>query len=135
MILLDSGYLIALFMADDALHSRALSWSKCVQESVIVTEHVVCEAVNYLSEARTRQAAHVLVDYIKNDPACELIYASAELFRAGLILHRERPDKEWSLTDCISFHVMREREIKRALAYDHHFQQAGFEALLRQDPP
>lgn len=50
-------------------------------------------------------------------------------------MHRERPDKEWSLTDCISFALMGERRIQRALAYDHHFEQAGFEALLRKDPP
>jgi predicted nucleic acid-binding protein len=43
--------------------------------------------------------------------------------------------KEWSLTDCISFVVMNERKIRRALAYDHHFEQAGFEPLLRKDPP
>ena len=134
MILLNSGYLIAILMVDDALHSRARAWSSHIQEPVVVTEQVIWEAVNYLSEPRSRQAAHVLVDHMKNDPACELIYASPELFHAGLSLHRERPDKEWSLTDCISFYVMRERKIKRALAYDHHFEQAGFEALLRRDP-
>ena len=45
-----------------------------------------------------------------------------------------RPDKEWSLTDCISFVLMRERSVHEALAYDHHFEQAGFVALLRRDP-
>jgi uncharacterized protein len=44
-------------------------------------------------------------------------------------------DKSWSLTDCISFAVMNDRGITRAMAYDHHFEQAGFEALLRRDPP
>jgi predicted nucleic acid-binding protein len=55
-------------------------------------------------------------------------------FTAGLQLHRERQDKDWSLTDCISFIVTRRREIQHALTYDHHFVQAGFEALLRRDP-
>ncbi len=44
-------------------------------------------------------------------------------------------DQEWSLTDCISFIVMQQRGISPALTYDHHFEQAGFEALLRRDPP
>jgi len=43
-------------------------------------------------------------------------------------------DKDWSLTDCISFELMRRRRLTRALAFDHHFEQAGFEALLRRDP-
>jgi hypothetical protein len=38
-----------------------------------------------------------------------------------------RPDKEWSLTDCISFVAMNERNITDALTSDHHFEQAGFE--------
>ena len=52
----------------------------------------------------------------------------------GLSLHVARMDKSWSLTDCISFYLMRERGITQALTTDHHFTQAGFEALLRRDP-
>jgi predicted nucleic acid-binding protein len=46
-------------------------------------------------------------------------------------LYRGRPDKEWSLTDCISFVVMGERSLTEALTSDHHFEQAGFTALLK----
>lgn len=53
------------------------------------------------------------------------------LFRRGLQLSNNRPEKEWSLTDCISFVVMKERRIKEALTGDHHFEQAGFVALLK----
>lgn len=53
------------------------------------------------------------------------------LFDAGLELYASRSDKEWSLTDCISFVVMRERGITDALTGDHHFEQAGFVALLK----
>jgi predicted nucleic acid-binding protein len=52
----------------------------------------------------------------------------------GLSLHQSRPDKHWSLTDCISFVVMQDRAVQQALAFDYHFEQAGFEALLRRDP-
>jgi hypothetical protein len=45
-------------------------------------------------------------------------------------LFRQRADKAWGLTDCISFVVMREREIPEALTADEHFEQAGFVALL-----
>jgi predicted nucleic acid-binding protein len=60
---------------------------------------------------------------------------SEQLFAAGVRLLAERTDKEWSLTDCLSFIVLAERGITRALTYDHLFEQAGFEALLRRDPP
>jgi len=53
------------------------------------------------------------------------------LFERGVGLFRQRPDKEWSLTDCISFVVMRDASLTEALTGDHHFEQAGFSALLR----
>jgi hypothetical protein len=46
-------------------------------------------------------------------------------------LYAERPDKGWSLTDCIFFVVMRQQGIIQALTGDHHFEQAGFSALLK----
>jgi hypothetical protein len=64
----------------------------------------------------------------------EIVPATGELFDAGLQLHAGRSDKEWSLTDCISFLIMEQRGLKRALTHDHHFEQAGFIALLRQEP-
>jgi len=57
--------------------------------------------------------------------------ASQELFERGLNLYRQRPDKDWSLTDCISFVVMREHGVTKALTADRHFEQAGFAILLR----
>ena len=57
--------------------------------------------------------------------------ASSELMERGFDLFSRRPDKEWSLTDCISFIVMSEEGITEALTGDHHFEQAGFTILLK----
>jgi predicted nucleic acid-binding protein len=54
----------------------------------------------------------------------------ARVYQAGFGLFAARPDKAWSLTDCISFAVMRERGLSEALTGDHHFEQAGFRALF-----
>lgn len=135
MIYVDSGYLIALSIPRDSLHERALLWSEHVGEPLLLTEYVLWETINYLSPLVDRPKAYVLIEHIQSQPAYELLPASPELFRAGLDLHRARRDKAWSLTDCISFHLMRQRGISRALSHDEHFEQAGFEALLRRDPP
>jgi hypothetical protein len=59
--------------------------------------------------------------------------SSKDLYHQALRLYRERPDKDWGLTDCISLIVMQAREIAEALTGDVHFQQAGFRALLRSE--
>jgi hypothetical protein len=135
MIFLDTGYLIALADARDALHRRALAWAARVRETGVITEYVLLETVNYFSAVPDRPRAHALVNEVRRAPGYRIVEASPLLFEAGLKLHAERPDKEWSLTDCISFHVMQSLGIRRALAYDEHFEQAGLEALLRRDPP
>ena len=134
MIFLDTGHLIAVFSEDDALHDRSLSWAAKIREPLVSTEHVLWECVNFLSKGRNRSTAQAIAEFLLDPDFCELIHATPALLEAGLRLHRSRPDKDWSLTDCISFHVMLERDITRALAHDEHFEQAGFVALLRQDP-
>jgi predicted nucleic acid-binding protein len=55
----------------------------------------------------------------------------ANLFDRGVELYDARPDKHWSLTDCISFVAMQDHGISEALTGDRHFEQAGFVALMR----
>jgi uncharacterized protein len=135
MILVDSGFLLALAHPNDELHARAADWAHHLSEPLLVTEYVIWETVNSLSRRADRERAHRIVEMISADANYMLVYASPELLAASLRLHHDRPDKDWSLTDCVSFHLMCERSITRALAYDVHFEQAGFEALLRRDPP
>jgi len=52
-------------------------------------------------------------------------------FREALSLYEQRDDKRWSLTDCASFQIMRRDRMTQALTHDRHFEQAGFQALLR----
>ena len=65
------------------------------------------------------------------NPYVQILPVTREQFDSGLRLYAQRPDKDWSLTDCISFVVMREHGVTDALTGDHHFEQAGFKALLK----
>ena len=69
---------------------------------------------------------------LESKPQFEIVPADDHWFHLGLDLYRQRPDKEWSLTDCISFEIMRARGFTKALTTDRHFVQAGFRALLRE---
>jgi uncharacterized protein len=134
MILLDKGYFLALVRPRDALFPRAQAWAQALPGPFLVTEYVLWETANSRSLPAERPKFHALLARLRSSPVTEPLAAGPELWEAGIQLHAERTDKEWSLTDCISFLVMWQRGIVQALAYDHHFEQAGFEALLRRDP-
>jgi hypothetical protein len=82
-----------------------------------------------LAKTRRRQFGELL-DALDADPRTEVIAASQVLFDAGVKLYLSRADKEWPLTDCISFVVMQQHALTDALTGDRHFEQAGFRRLL-----
>lgn len=134
MIFVDTGYLLATLNPRDELFARAQHWARSVREPLITTEYVLCEMVNFLSAPHDRNKAHAAVSEILSSGFWEVVHANRAIFSQGLLLHKERNDKYWSLTDCISFVVMHQRKITPTLAFDLHFEQAGFQALLRHDP-
>jgi predicted nucleic acid-binding protein len=71
-----------------------------------------------------------LLEQLEADSDVIIIPATEDWFRRGVDLYRARADKDWPLTDCISFAVMSDRGIIDALTGDHHFRQAGFNPLL-----
>lgn len=76
----------------------------------------------------------IFLDFVQRSvraDAVVIIPATEDWFIRGFDLYRRRPDKEWSLTDCISFLVMQEHGVTEALTADHHFAQAGFQVLLQ----
>lgn len=135
MILVDTGFFLALAQPRDALHLRALAWAREIRDQLLVTDYVLWETVNALSEPRDRPKAHHLLDQIGASANFLIVPATTEFTAAAVKLHAARMDKGWSLSDCASFVVMAERGVREALAHDHNFEQAGFTALLRSDPP
>jgi len=97
---------------------------------VVVAEYILVELGSSLSGIPGRHLYVPFVEALLKDTATIFVPASAALFRQGLALFDQRPDKEWSLVDCISILVMRQRRLNEALTTDRHFVQAGFRALL-----
>ncbi len=98
----------------------------------MTTWGVLLEIGNALSKVQYRQAALQLLSSLQRDASVEIVPLSEPLLQRAVMLYAERPDKEWGLTDCISFVVMEERGIRDALTADEHFRQAGFRPLLRE---
>lgn len=97
----------------------------------MTTAWVVTELADGLCKAGTRPIFVRLLALLQTDTQVTIVPADQGLMDRGLALYVSRPDKDWSLTDCISFVVMQERSITDALTADHHFEQAGFVALLK----
>jgi len=81
----------------------------------------------------TRGLFEHFLSVIRSNPKITLVSASSELLDRGCALYLARKDKSWSLTDCISFEIMGERGISVALTADRHFEQAGFNIILKAE--
>ena len=129
----DTLYFVALFNPKDQWHGRAIDASKLVAETkLITTEDVLVELLNFFSEygEKARRGAVAQAEGILSAANIEVTPQSHDAFMAGLTLYRARPDKGYSLTDCISMHTMRERGVTEILTHDDHFRQEGFKVLL-----
>ena len=126
----DTFYFLALLNDRDAAHDRAVSASRAPGLRLVTTELVLVELADALCRRGQREEAMALWNVVQADPTFRLIPTTSELIKRGRDLYGERPDKEWSLTDCISFVVMREEQLTEALTGDRHFEQAGFKPVL-----
>jgi len=125
----DTSYFIAMIVPNDVAHEQALA---CAEEPLclVTTAWVMTELAAYLSAPPNRPLFNTLLASLRVHPAVNFIPATQEAFDRGAELYATRADKAWSLVDCISFNIMRHEGLTDALTTDHHFTQAGFNALL-----
>lgn len=133
VVFLDTGFAIALLSPRDAFHPRALALAAAMRTAktrVVTSDAVLLEIGAALAKAAYRSAAAKLIAALRSDPQVDIVALDTALFDAAFALFQSRHDKDWSLTDCISFVIMRQRGFDQALAADEHFAQAGFTPLL-----
>ncbi len=102
-------------------------------QEVWITEAIFLELGAALS-AIDRNGAALFIRRANTTPNMQVVTVATTLLSRALSLYEARPDKQWSLTDCISFTVMSEEGLQLALTADDHFHQAGFQALMAQTP-
>ena len=126
----DAFYFVALLNRADQYHTKAAAAATQLRGEIVTTEWVLAEVADALADSASRRSVAPFLRDLAKDPKVTIVKAGSDWFERGLQLYEQRPDKDWPLTDCISFAVMTE-EVNDALTGDHHFAQAGFKALLR----
>jgi uncharacterized protein len=126
----DTSYYLALVNSLDEHHSIACQWTSEFSGTSVTTAWVITELANAMSQAANRPFFLSLLRDLQNDARVKIVPPATDIFNRGLDLFARRPDKDWSLTDCISFLVMEDLALRDAATLDRHFSQAGFNVLF-----
>ncbi|HEV2520024.1 MAG TPA: PIN domain-containing protein [Thermoplasmata archaeon] len=133
MIFVDSSAWIALLDQGDGHHSRAMDFQRVLKGGahgrLITTDYVLDESITYLRLTAGVEQARSFRQIVQASESVQVVWTTPELFWASWEALISRPDKRWSLTDCLSFKTMENLDIHTAFAFDNDFRQAGFNLL------
>jgi uncharacterized protein len=128
-VFVDTSFYVVILNPRDSLHSIAESVATNCGD-VVTTEYVLVEVGNILARTGNKKAFMEFMNQLEADDRTTIIPAGRTWFARGMELYSSHLDKKWSLTDCISFAVMRSYSLREAATADHHFEQAGYKALM-----
>lgn len=130
-IFVDTLFIVASINQRDQYHQKALELAKAFETyPLITTDAVLLEVGNALSSNHKYEAVELIEAFLDSDDV-EVIGLTPDLFEDALSLYKQYQDKSYGLVDCVSFVVMKKNKVSRALTFDKHFVQAGFQALMR----
>lgn len=131
---LDTAYVLALLNPNDIYHKQAKVLLPLIRnaQEVWITEAILVEIGNALARSN-RSLAVAFINSCYITPNVKVVLVDSALLRRAIDFYQVREDKEWGLTDCISFIVMEDNGLTEALTTDEHFLQAGFQTLLREE--
>jgi uncharacterized protein len=126
----DTSYYIALLNPKDINHQKAKYFASEFKGKLITSAWIITELANYFCQVSHRAFFTSIYDDLLKSNRVTIVPLSNNLHEEGLNLYNQRLDKDWSLTDCISFLIMQQQNLNEAATTDHHFEQAGFVCLI-----
>ncbi len=126
----DTYFFIALLFENDEAHAEAQTRVANLSGRLYTSVWVLIEVADALAVPGRRQRFLPLLQFLLASPSVTIVPTEQTLFDRAVTLYDQRPDKAWSLTDCISFAIMEDHGLRDALTGDHHFEQAGFNVLM-----
>lgn len=132
-VFVDTAAWIAFLNVRDALYHQAnevMDRLLRLKTPLVTTEFVLLEVADALCTPKSRSQTVAFINNLRLLESVQIIAVSQKLLDEGWTFYSQRPDKDWGLTDCISFVVMTQQGITQAFTSDRHFEQAGFVKLL-----
>lgn len=132
-IFVDASGFYALLASNDDAHTKAANLLKKRSDGkhrFVTTDYIIDESVTLLHARGLTRMAKVLLDMISASSVCRIEWMDPARFTKTKEFYLKHSDHEWSFTDCFSFVLMKDLNIKEALTKDHHFKAAGFVVLL-----
>jgi predicted nucleic acid-binding protein len=133
-VLIDTWALIALINRAEMLHGKAVAVSGRLRKQKrvrVVTEWTLTEFLGGAAKQPLRDFAVQMIDQLRQSPTVQIIPADSADWQLGFDLYKSRPDKEWSMVDCISILLCQRLGITDVFSADRHFEQAGLQILIR----
>jgi predicted nucleic acid-binding protein len=130
-VFMDTFGLIAWINARDAAHEHVKAYLDSFSGNIVTTEWVLLEFADAFALSKIKSSAIEAIKRIRRLSMFVVVGFEPAVCQAGFDLYENRLDKDWSLTDCVSFAVMTQRGLSEALTADHHFEQAGFRAVFK----
>ena len=134
VIFVDTFAWVAVINKSDNYHKiclKTLEFFLRKKVKFITTNYVIIETINALSKVEFRKAVIEFINKLETSPSIEIIKITDEIYNNAWILYQKRTDKDWGITDCTSFEVMRMLNIKKAFTFDRHFEQASYSLVLK----
>jgi predicted nucleic acid-binding protein len=131
VVFADAYYFVARLNRRDNYHERVVEYSRNLRSHLLTSDWVLMEVADALAKSECRARIRDFILHLRQSAIVEIVPATREIFDRALELYHQHSDKGWTLTDCVSFVIMRERNVTDALTGDQHFVQAGFVALLK----
>jgi uncharacterized protein len=133
-LFIDTGGWVGLFAEGDQYHKQATQAFQRIQGQrirLLTSDYIFDETLTHLQKFYGRHTAMRCGRWILTTPYVQMARVDEELWEAAWKMFQAYPDKEWSFTDCTSFILMHQHHLWQVFAFDHHFEQAGFQLWPR----
>ena len=131
-VFVDTGVWYAMADKSDQYHKKATEYTKKLVTSninFVTTNLVVHETLMLLSRKTSKAAAIKFLDMIYSQDNIEIIENEDSIEQKAYRIFKKYADQDFSITDCLSFVIMKENRIKKAFTFDKHFKIMKFTVI------